>query len=90
MHRVTAYAVLIFAFIVWRRSRDSGNRTTKQAFDWVLAMTLGQAVLGIGTVLYAVPLGLAVAHQIGAILLWTLIIRARHLARFPQSQSVRT
>jgi len=89
MHRMTGYLLLIFGIIVWRRSRHSGNTTTKRSFDWVLVMMFGQMVLGIGTVLYGAPLALALVHQLGAVVLWVLIIRARHMAHYPVAQSVR-
>jgi cytochrome c oxidase assembly protein subunit 15 len=35
------------------------------------------------------PVELALLHQLGAVALWTLILRARFLARYPVAQSVR-
>ncbi|MGB5560295.1 MAG: heme A synthase, partial [Paracoccaceae bacterium] len=35
------------------------------------------------------PPALAIVHQIGAVLLWVLILRARYLAQYPIPQSVR-
>ena len=90
MHRLTGYAVLIVALVVWRRSRQSGNRTIRRAFDGVMVMTAGQVVLGIGTVIFAAPLGWAIVHQLGAVALWSLILRARFYARYPASQSLRS
>lgn len=89
VHRLTGYVVLIVALVVWRRSRRSGNRSIRRAIDWVIVMTFGQVVLGIGTVIYAAPLVWAIVHQVGAIALWTLILRARFYARFPANQSLR-
>jgi cytochrome c oxidase assembly protein subunit 15 len=31
----------------------------------------------------------AITHQIGAVILWVLILRARHLARYPILTSIR-
>jgi cytochrome c oxidase assembly protein subunit 15 len=31
----------------------------------------------------------AITHQIGAVILWVLIIRARHLAQYPMAGSIR-
>jgi cytochrome c oxidase assembly protein subunit 15 len=50
---------------------------------------LFQAVLGIATVMHGAPLALGLAHQLGAVVAWVLIIRARHLARYPVVQSIR-
>ncbi len=88
-HRVLGYLVFIFAIVVWRVSRRSAMRATKQAFDWVTVMVFGQMVLGVGTVLYAAPWHLAIAHQLGAVALICLIMRARFLSMYPASQSVR-
>ncbi|KCV83609.1 heme A synthase CtaA [Actibacterium atlanticum] len=89
MHRIAAYLLFVFGIVVWRRSRQSGNARTKRAFDWVAVMLFGQAVLGIVTVLHASPLHIAILHQLGAILLWVLILRARFLAQYPIEQSIR-
>jgi heme a synthase len=40
-------------------------------------------VLGIATVLTAAHVHVAITHQIGAVILWVLILRARHLAQYP-------
>ncbi len=88
-HRVLGYIVVIFGLVVWRRSRSSGNVKTKQAYDWVAVMLFGQMVLGIGTVMYAAPVHLAIVHQLGAVVLICLILRARFLTMYPIAQSVR-
>ncbi|MBV1867335.1 MAG: COX15/CtaA family protein [Marinosulfonomonas sp.] len=89
MHRIGGYVVVIFGLFIWRRSRASGNMTTRRAFDWVAVLVFGQMVLGIGTVLYSAPLVLAIIHQLGAVLLWVAILRARFLSQYPPSQSIR-
>ncbi len=88
-HRLVGYVLFIFGFFVWRASRASGNRATKQAFDWMMVILFGQVVLGIGTVLYAAPLSLAIIHQLGAVILICLILRARFASMYPTQQSVR-
>jgi cytochrome c oxidase assembly protein subunit 15 len=52
-------------------------------------MTLVQVVIGIVTVLYAAQVHVAITHQIGAVVLWVLILRARYLARYPVARSLR-
>ena len=89
MHRMSGYLLFVFAIVVWRRSRSSGNANTKSVFDWMAVMLFGQMVLGIGTVMYSAPVHLAITHQLGAVVLWVLIIRARHFAQYPQAQSVK-
>ena len=53
------------------------------------AMLVAQVALGVVTVLTAAHLHVAITHQVGAILLWVLIIRARHLAQYPVAGSIR-
>ncbi|MEM6407549.1 MAG: heme A synthase [Pseudomonadota bacterium] len=88
-HRMLGYLVFVFALVVWRASRRSGNLATKQAFDWVAVMVFGQMVLGVGTVLYAAPWHLAIVHQLGAVALICLILRARLHAMYPTAQTVK-
>jgi HAD superfamily hydrolase (TIGR01450 family) len=55
----------------------------------MMAMMTLQMGLGIVTVINAAPLGLGLAHQLGAVALWVLILRARHHAAYPVAQSIR-
>ncbi len=89
MHRMWGYLVFAFGLWLWRRSRSSGNFSTRRAFDWVAVMLFGQVVLGIGTVMYSAPVHLALIHQLGAVVLWVLILRARFHALYPAAQSIR-
>ncbi len=89
MHRMAGYLLLALGIAFWLRARRSGNRATRGAFAAVLAMLVLQLLLGIVTVLYVAPLELAILHQLGAVLLFFLILRARFLASYPLDQSVR-
>ncbi len=89
MHRMTGYLLFVFGLLVWGRARQSGNRHTRRAFDWLAAMLLGQMVLGIVTVMHSSPWNIAILHQLGAVVLWVLILRARFRAQYPIAQSVR-
>ena len=60
-----------------------------KAIVTVMAMLLAQMVLGIVTALTAAHVHVAITHQIGAVILWVLILRARHLAQYPVAGSVR-
>ncbi|MEJ1998892.1 MAG: COX15/CtaA family protein [Maritimibacter sp.] len=53
------------------------------------AVSITPVWLGILTVLQAAMLHVAITHQLGAILLWVLIITARFRAGYPEAQSVR-
>jgi cytochrome c oxidase assembly protein subunit 15 len=89
MHRIAGYLLIAFGVVVYLKARKSGNATTRGAFTAVLAMLILQMLLGIVTILYIAPLHLAILHQLGAVLLFCLILRARFLAQYPMAQSVR-
>ena len=89
IHRMIGYSVLAFAVVVWMRARRSPHRATRGAYGLMLAMVVLQVVLGITTIIHASPLHLALSHQVGAVALFTLILRARHHACYPYETSVR-
>lgn len=86
---MTGYLLAIFAIVVWRRSRRSPHPVTRGAFNVMIVMLAVQVGLGIMNVVHASPLPLALVHQLGAIMLVSLIIRARFNARYPYETSVR-
>ncbi len=89
MHRIAGYVLFLFGFVVWRKSQSSGNAKTRFAFNAVLATMALQLTLGVLTVIYSAQWQIAIVHQLGAVLLWVLIIRGRFLTQYPQTQSVR-
>ncbi|WP_305969774.1 MULTISPECIES: heme A synthase [unclassified Mameliella] len=89
MHRVTGYLLFAFGVVVWLRARRSANSDTRFRFNAVFAVLLLQIVLGIVTVVYAAPWHIAIVHQLGAVALLALILRARFAARYPAPQSIR-
>ena len=89
MHRMAGYLLFAFGVVVWLRGRQSTHAATRGAFHAVMAMMLGQVALGIAAVLTAAHMHIAITHQIGAVILWVLIIRARHLAIYPVAGSIR-
>jgi cytochrome c oxidase assembly protein subunit 15 len=80
MHRMTAYALWALAVLHAIDMRRSVNRGPAATHALALAglMTV-QAALGILTLLYLVPIGLALMHQAGAILV--LAIATMHAAQ---------
>jgi cytochrome c oxidase assembly protein subunit 15 len=88
-HRMSGYLLAAFAVVVWLRGRRSAYRATRAAFHAVLAMVAVQMALGIWTVLVAAQAHVAITHQVGAVALWVLILRARFLSRYPQQGSIR-
>lgn len=89
IHRVWGYLLIALAIVVWRRARGSAHGATRFAFNAVMAALAVQIVLGITTVLYIAPWQLAIAHQLMAVLIWVLILRARFLSFYPISTSIR-
>jgi cytochrome c oxidase assembly protein subunit 15 len=69
-HRLVAYLVVLFALVqayaAWRRA--PGSPLARRAAA-LAALALVQAGLGIATLLFVVPIGLALAHQALALLL---------------------
>ena len=89
IHRVSGYLLLAFAVVVWLRGRRSAHQVTRGAFTAMFAVLVLQMVLGIMTVLYVAPWQLAILHQLTAVVLWVLILRARHLSLYPRATSLR-
>lgn len=89
LHRMAGYLLLVFGVVVWLRGRKSAHRQTRFAFHMVMLMLLAQATLGVMTILTGVHLHVAITHQVGAVILWVLILRARHLAQYPVAGSIR-
>jgi len=89
MHRMAGYVLFGYALYVWMRARRSANGQTRFAFNAIMAVMLIQVVLGIVTVIYMAPWEIAIVHQLGAVVLWALILRGRFLAQYPLAQSVR-
>lgn len=89
IHRIWGYLFVIFAVVVWRRSRASAHVGTQFAFNTLLAGVALQLVIGIATVIYAAPVEIAIVHQVMAVLVWTLILKARFLAHYPVATSIR-
>ena len=89
IHRIVGYVLLVFGVVVAWIARRSPHKVTRTAFSWMAVILFGQMVLGITTVMSMASLQVAIFHQLGAVVLWTLILRARFLARYPVAQSVR-
>ncbi|TNF64320.1 MAG: heme A synthase, partial [Rhodobacteraceae bacterium] len=89
IHRMTGYALFAFGIVVWLRGRASAHPRTRFAFNAVMAALFLQVVLGIVTVLYGAPWQIAIAHQVLAVVLWVLILRARFLSAYPVATSIK-
>ncbi|PJE25861.1 cytochrome c oxidase assembly protein subunit 15 [Pseudooceanicola antarcticus] len=89
IHRMSGYLLLIFGTVVFLRGRRSANKATRRAFTAAYIALWGQIALGIAAVMTAAHLHVAITHQVVAVLLWVLILRARFAAAYPVSTSVR-
>ena len=89
IHRMSGYLLFVFGIVVWLRGRKSSHPVTRFAFHAVMAMLVAQMGLGIAAALTGAHLHVAITHQIGAILLWVLILRARHFSQYPVAGSIR-
>lgn len=69
-HRTLAYVVVAYAFwLLWTSKTLVLRPQQKSALRWVGGAVVSQFVLGVLTVLVAVPLSLALMHQLGALVL---------------------
>lgn len=89
MHRMSGYALFALGVVVWLRGRKSAHGATRAAVNAMMAMMVVQVGLGIWAVLTAAQVHVAITHQVGAVILWVLIIRARHRAQYPLAGSIR-
>lgn len=78
VHRLVAYAVVLAVAVeAWRTFASGAVGERRGSAALMLAAVLGQAALGIWTLLEAVPIGLGIAHQACAAIL--LVVATRHL-----------
>lgn len=87
-HRLVGYLLALLGLLAFLRSRSSAMESIRGAFAAMLAMLGLQLALGIATVMQAAPLSLAILHQLGAVALFTLILRARFVALYPKAQRI--
>jgi heme a synthase len=75
-HRLMAYLVLVVAVaLAWTASRASYLARESKTLGWVLAAAVVvQAMLGIATLMTAVPLALGMIHQLMAAVVFSLAI----------------
>jgi cytochrome c oxidase assembly protein subunit 15 len=80
IHRWLAMTTVALVLALWLRRRGLPPAAARP-IDALAGMALLQACLGIGTLLLAVPIPLAAAHQSGAVVLWTLALWSLHATR---------
>lgn len=84
-HRMLAYAILLFSlWFAWDLSRSVQDRTARAYATLLVLLIVIQAMVGIATLLFSVPIGLALTHQTLAILVLTVtVLQAANLIARP-------
>ena len=82
-HRLLALTILVAVLLLWRWERrwSTVYRLTRLAMTLFTVMVVIQCVFGILTLLFVVPVSLAVAHQAGAFLSFTIGLVTAHFLR---------
>ncbi|MGE4062075.1 MAG: COX15/CtaA family protein [Rhodospirillaceae bacterium] len=80
-HRVLALSLFALIAVVWARAGRVVTGRTRAVLNAMMIMALVQAGLGISTLVLQVPLGLALAHQAGALALFTFTVWFAHTQR---------
>ena len=84
IHRYLAYIVVgLILFLVLKASKFELNKTQSRSLIGLLIIVFFQFLLGIFTLIYAVPIWLGVTHQVGAFLLLGMIVFATSSFRKP-------
>jgi cytochrome c oxidase assembly protein subunit 15 len=87
-HRITAYTLFALAVLhAFDAVRSRAGTAAINGALWLAAAVTLQATLGIFTLLYQVPISLALAHQAVAIVVLTLAIFQAERLAVPQPQS---
>jgi cytochrome c oxidase assembly protein subunit 15 len=77
IHRMIAYALIILIAILWWKAVKNNLHGLQKNSILLIVFAAGiQVLLGIFTVLYKVPLTLAILHQAGGFLLFSSVIAA--------------
>ena len=87
-HRVLGYITMIYAFYVWWKCRASSFTLTSRLANLVLGIIFIQMLMGIITILNAAPMGWALLHQFGAVLIVVAVQCLRSQIYFPVKQLV--
>ncbi len=87
-HRLVGYVLFVLGLLALIRARRSALTRVRAAFHGVFGMMTLQLVLGVVTVLTAASPHVALTHQLGAVVLFVLILRARFAALYPPAQKI--
>lgn len=81
IHRSIAIVLVVLAGAIWYASKNRMEPRLRFAVHVLLAAMVLQFILGVFTLLYRVPITLAVLHQAGALVLFTASIFLIHRLR---------
>lgn len=69
IHRYVGILLFMIISTLWFQSRKSGNTSLIRRSGYMLAMVIAQFILGVTTLIFHLPLILALLHQLGALIL---------------------
>jgi cytochrome c oxidase assembly protein subunit 15 len=79
VHRTLAYIVVIFILSIWyKATRKDTTPIQQKCIKSILIMVGIQFLLGVLTLVFAVPVWLGVAHQVGAFILLSAMVFTLH------------
>jgi len=79
VHRTLAYVVVIFILVIWYKAKRMALSSWQNIGVNSLLLIVGfQFLLGVFTLVYAVPVWLGVLHQVGAFILLSAMIFSLH------------
>ncbi|GAB4165028.1 MAG: COX15/CtaA family protein [Rickettsiaceae bacterium] len=81
IHRVTAYLLSVVIIVFCLSGIKLGSSKLSMAVSYVFVALVIQVLAGIGTVVYSVPIEIALIHQLGAILLLSCLLWAYFLLK---------
>lgn len=87
-HRLLAITTLVAVLLLWRWGRRWGpvSRATLVSIAIFIGITILQFIFGVLTLVFVVPIPLAIAHQVGAFISFTMGLVTAHLLWRQQSR----
>ena len=79
IHRTTGWLILFLASIIFYLRKEVETKIQKRSLTLLCIITAIQFTLGVFTLVFMVPIPLALSHQGGAVLLLILTIKSIHL-----------
>ena len=75
IHRILAIFIVFFVLYIWNKGiKTKQNHLQRKSLNILLSAVILQTVLGVFTLIFVVPISLALIHQIGAFLLLMSVI----------------